>query len=424
MFSLGCVLLEILSLHRRGSLHLLRAYRETNPAYHANVNHLSTWLKTDDINFSRREHYLECEINLMLSADPERRPKAIELLHGIAAHDIYPMEGSTPSVFGDCCKRTSVPQLQLSKMVEDAAKTTQLTEQLKKQKDETRAAQNLHEQQNARAYETIDELHTKYREKILERDLGIEELKSTLHDYTTKLPGSRETNGYVEELNEELQRDLRSSSHYVAELQRRCKQLEEQLRTQNIAFQSQDSLQGRTLDTENAMYFETELNKGRDRSSHSLNDSEEHDRSVAQPSTFAGLKKLGTGQDQGIDQSSPAPKHHGPRQAILLRRKNRRPKGSFDQLSLYQSSGQIDTPVTPQSDENVEDGSQGANGTKKKVGIVEVISRGYKAGLSASRQAAKDANWRRTTIGEVPERPYPEGEARKSEIGVVRWRYS
>jgi serine/threonine protein kinase len=160
MFSLGCILLEILSLHRRGSLNILKVHRDANPTYHANVKHLPTWLKIDQNEFSRREHHLECEISLMLSADPKRRPKAIELLHSIAAYDLCEKEALPRSIFGECCKRELLTRLQLKKMMADAAKTTHFTEELMKEKAEAKMAQAFYEEEMVHLKVRLERLHT------------------------------------------------------------------------------------------------------------------------------------------------------------------------------------------------------------------------------------------------------------------------
>jgi serine/threonine protein kinase len=104
IFSLGCVLLEILCLHRRGSSDQIRKHRSLDPSFHANLDQLTIWLQKDDDKFSREEYYLEQEIRLTLSRDPACRPTATQLLRSIALHDMEKDETSTTYMFGPCCK--------------------------------------------------------------------------------------------------------------------------------------------------------------------------------------------------------------------------------------------------------------------------------------------------------------------------------
>lgn len=103
MFSFGCVLLEILVLHGRGSFDQLRMHLGADPSFYANVHHLGDRLKLSCDVSDRREYRLKCEIELMLSIDHGRRPWAREFPHSLTAYDLSRSEASMPSVFGDCC---------------------------------------------------------------------------------------------------------------------------------------------------------------------------------------------------------------------------------------------------------------------------------------------------------------------------------
>jgi hypothetical protein len=111
----------------------------------------------DDNEFTRREHYLEYAINLMLSTMPERRPKAYELLHGLSAYDLDQNESSVPSIFGHCCKRSLVPQSLHRKMLSDAEKNTQLIEELTRQLDEAKRIQVEERELKERAWNALSE---------------------------------------------------------------------------------------------------------------------------------------------------------------------------------------------------------------------------------------------------------------------------
>jgi len=264
MFSLGCVLVEILSCNRKASLPLLslRAHPGAKPTYYANVKHLSTWLKTANDDFSRREHYLEYEINLMLSADPKRRPKAVELLHGITSHDVY------PSIFGDCCKRTLVPKSQLRMMVDAAAKTKQLTEELRTERHEARKTRTRHKRY-------VDATKRKVADHV-------EDLKQKEKDLQT-----------AETAIENLQYELSGRDGELTEIKAACENLEDkvhQLQAQISERRDQNNLEDRTLNVEDAMSFETVLKQDRDRPSHFLNSAEEHDKPIAQMPATAKIR--------------------------------------------------------------------------------------------------------------------------------------
>jgi len=108
IFSLGCVLVEILCLHRRGSLDQIRTNRSVDPSFHANINKLTTWLQNGDDKFSREVYYLEGDIRLMLSMNPADRPTASELLSSVTSYDTNRHDTSAPSTFSSCCKENVV----------------------------------------------------------------------------------------------------------------------------------------------------------------------------------------------------------------------------------------------------------------------------------------------------------------------------
>lgn len=103
MFSLGCVLLEIIVLHAHGTLKRIRDNRPNpNPAFHANLKSLDKWLPFSDA-CSPRDHHLVKEVRGMLSKDPSLRPTAQDLLRRLSLADEM-MEPEGSSVFGECCR--------------------------------------------------------------------------------------------------------------------------------------------------------------------------------------------------------------------------------------------------------------------------------------------------------------------------------
>jgi len=75
VFSLGCVLLKIMTLHNRGSLEFSRQHGTADPSFHANLDRLNTWLG----NLSTTVPW-QFAIRNTLSADPKLRPTVTDLL--------------------------------------------------------------------------------------------------------------------------------------------------------------------------------------------------------------------------------------------------------------------------------------------------------------------------------------------------------
>ncbi len=105
IFSLGCVLLEVLVLHQDGTLKRLRVDRSTNnPAFHANLDDMDAWLPIHHVDdMSLCDLHLVKTIRSMLSAAPERRPSADQLLHNIGLADMM-KDSRSSSIFGSCCR--------------------------------------------------------------------------------------------------------------------------------------------------------------------------------------------------------------------------------------------------------------------------------------------------------------------------------
>ncbi len=106
IFSLGCVLLEIITLDEYGTLNDLRQLRTLrDSSFHANLEKIDKWLAEliiSDVNYSPRQTHLKWEIRGMLARDPERRPKAQDLLKRVQSCDEW--RESEVSIFGNCCR--------------------------------------------------------------------------------------------------------------------------------------------------------------------------------------------------------------------------------------------------------------------------------------------------------------------------------
>ncbi|KAH8726791.1 kinase-like domain-containing protein [Phaeosphaeriaceae sp. PMI808] len=107
IFSLGCVLLEIVVLHERGTLSQIRDNRSRDPSFHANLSHMSAWCSLREPVTIRRYH-LMIEIRRMLTEDSAMRPSAEQVLIRLIGYDLSTKHMSTNSIFGDCCKRLLV----------------------------------------------------------------------------------------------------------------------------------------------------------------------------------------------------------------------------------------------------------------------------------------------------------------------------
>jgi serine/threonine protein kinase len=114
MFSLACVLLEIVVIHTEGTLQRLRLNRSADPAFHANLDRVDAWFVGSlPKKPSSRRVFCISEIKSMLARDPEARPTAKELLARVTGYDLARI-GETKlsktrcSLFGDCCRNDFV----------------------------------------------------------------------------------------------------------------------------------------------------------------------------------------------------------------------------------------------------------------------------------------------------------------------------
>ena len=119
MFSLGCLLLEILLLHTSGSLDTLRQLRTSrDTSFHGNLDKIAAWLSswlTPPNNSRPVRAHLIWEIQCMLSFEPTIRPTAPQLLDRMqSCHDW----SSEPSMFGACCRKHHVPNAEVDHIVD------------------------------------------------------------------------------------------------------------------------------------------------------------------------------------------------------------------------------------------------------------------------------------------------------------------
>jgi hypothetical protein len=129
IFSIGCVLLEIVIVQRCGTLEHVRLNRSDDPCFHANLDRIDGWLRHSiQSATSARDNFLNCEVKRMLAANSSERPTISELLVTFSAADMTAaqLDGSV-SIFSSCCenlltskKRHESKVTQLQKDLEDA----------------------------------------------------------------------------------------------------------------------------------------------------------------------------------------------------------------------------------------------------------------------------------------------------------------
>jgi len=393
MFSLGCVLLEILSLHRKGSLQILRAHREANPAYHANIDHLATWLemeKTEDSNFSRIEHYLESENRLMLSTDPKRRPKAIELLYGITAQDSCPSHASMPSMFGDCCKRTVIPHTLLRRMVHDTAETTHTVKVLNKQLDEAKEEQ-------ARNEDRIQQLYTKLADSLHETDHERKRLLEAEHDRDAHEKDSqayREAFENSEKNEEELFAELiarklaeNQQSMRVQDVYRSIEKLLVGMCSGIAELADQANLHEHIVGVEDTDLSKLVLKQ-------SCNEADSLDYSPTKRHiSFANLTDSLDATNSYMAIGSPGQKLATIYEHRVLHQASSERESPRDSRNSYQAPEQVESPsytpslypLYPQGDQGASSGGFSTKGKKPRVGFLKAFAKGLKPDLLPSR---------------------------------------
>ncbi|KAF2823346.1 kinase-like protein [Ophiobolus disseminans] len=146
VFSLGCILLEILVLHDRGSLEHIRQNRSPDPSFHANLDRIETWRTSLEQMKSHRRHFILQEIGFMLLREPAARPTAEQLLTRVTAYDLATI--SRLSLFGNCCKSILVTRKShqiFERNRRDLEKQLQVTkEQLESERDDMDRLRSKH----------------------------------------------------------------------------------------------------------------------------------------------------------------------------------------------------------------------------------------------------------------------------------------
>jgi serine/threonine protein kinase len=114
IFSLGCVLLEIIMVQRCGTLEHVRLNRSDDPCFHANLDRINGWLRQSKQRVSStRDNFLNCEVKRMLAAKPSDRPTISELLASFSAADMATTQlDGFISIFGGCCENLLVSKKQ------------------------------------------------------------------------------------------------------------------------------------------------------------------------------------------------------------------------------------------------------------------------------------------------------------------------
>lgn len=98
MFSLGCILLEILVLHDRGTLAHIRQNRSSDPSFHANLDKLDVWCTPSTRKVPMLWSHISQEIKLLLAKDPATRSTARQALIKLTAYDISYSEDTQVSI--------------------------------------------------------------------------------------------------------------------------------------------------------------------------------------------------------------------------------------------------------------------------------------------------------------------------------------
>ncbi|KAH7079133.1 kinase-like domain-containing protein [Paraphoma chrysanthemicola] len=114
VFSLGCVLLEIITLHDKGTRDFIRDQCSSDQSFHANLDQVDIWCKSQKrrTRYPRRLYYLQ-HVKTMLWRDPKARPTTEQLLVRFIGYDYGNHQKDTPGIFADCCKRVLVSERSL-----------------------------------------------------------------------------------------------------------------------------------------------------------------------------------------------------------------------------------------------------------------------------------------------------------------------
>lgn len=124
MFSLGCVLPEIVTLHDRGLLQHIRENRSADPSFHANLGKVDTWLRQSVQPTSSLQNQLHFEIGEMLLKDPTKRPVSEDTLIRLFRSDTDDGPLSSPLIFGKCCATAMASARQHQRTIEQLKQFT------------------------------------------------------------------------------------------------------------------------------------------------------------------------------------------------------------------------------------------------------------------------------------------------------------
>ncbi|KAJ8107315.1 hypothetical protein OPT61_g8951 [Boeremia exigua] len=117
IFSLGCVLLEVLVFDKDGDLQRLgSSLPPSSTAYYENLDKIDEWLPWDD-DLDVLRHHLCLEVRRMLSKQANRRPRADQLLTRLSLCDKM-MEATQDPIFADCCKMSYLTGRQYQSHIE------------------------------------------------------------------------------------------------------------------------------------------------------------------------------------------------------------------------------------------------------------------------------------------------------------------
>lgn len=112
IFSLGCVLLEIIVLHDRGTLEHIRQNRSPDPSFHSNLGRVDTWCKMVKKDTRSAMFHVLREIKIMLNKDAALRPTAHEILTRVTGYDLADSRPEKQPIFGRCCTTSFVSDQQ------------------------------------------------------------------------------------------------------------------------------------------------------------------------------------------------------------------------------------------------------------------------------------------------------------------------
>ncbi|KAF1841665.1 kinase-like protein [Cucurbitaria berberidis CBS 394.84] len=221
IFSLGCVLLEILVLHQTGSLEHIRRNRSLDSSFHANIGRINAWLDWPNMKFCPRDHLLRWEVRVMLSRDPVERPTAKELLTSVTGCDIGRRDQSSLSIFGECCKGAYLSRQQHEEQTSGLREGVRF---LQRMLDATREKEKSWQVESEVLNQQLRDVELKARDEAkqneqLEQAVGrLKDEKRAWQAHAVKL--SQAQSQLTEQLKDpqstrsNLEKELQSSRHY------------------------------------------------------------------------------------------------------------------------------------------------------------------------------------------------------------------